>query len=161
MHLVAGNEALTSNKRARGSKGARAEKAANGISLNRNAQAVYDALLGAQTPRKAYALLEQLHDRGLKSPMTIYRALDELMERGLARKIASLNAFVAVRQQSAGTPMAFVTCKRCGATREIPINPQRVEDLFGVGAIGSGATGLGDVFIEAFGECHSEGCDAK
>jgi Fe2+ or Zn2+ uptake regulation protein len=42
--------------------------------------------------------------------MTIYRALDCLVERGLARKIASLNAFVALTEETRAAIGAFVTC---------------------------------------------------
>jgi len=104
---------------------------------------------------KAYALLEQLHDEGLKAPMTIYRALDALIARGLARKIASLNAFVAVRAADAASSAAYVTCRRCGETLKIKLDAERLRDLFG--AEGFALNGL---VIEASGECVREGCAA-
>lgn len=93
----------------RGSDGATAPP--QGASLRPNERIVYDALIGEDRPVKAYALLDRLGERGIRSPMTVYRALGALVEKGLARKVHSQNAFVAAAQT--GEPTAYVTCRGC------------------------------------------------
>jgi Fur family zinc uptake transcriptional regulator len=121
--------------------------------LSRNEEMVFAQLLRADGPLKAYALLDRLHDDGLRAPMTIYRALDGLIERGLVRKIASLNAFVALTQEARTAVGAFVTCAKCGRTRSIGIENAVVDRLLAP----AGMT-ISDVYIEAFGECEGTAC---
>ncbi len=123
--------------------------------MSRNEEMVYAQLLAAGEPLKAYALLDRLHDEGLRAPMTIYRALDCLIERGLARKITSLNAFVALTAETRGAIGAFVTCTKCGHTRSIGIQNAIVEGL-----LAPAGMAISDVYIEAFGDCANKGCVA-
>lgn len=118
-------------------------------SFKRNEQLVYDALCESQTPLKAYDLLEQLQDDGLRAPMTIYRALDALTAMGFVKKIESLNAFVAIGNESKPRARAFLICRDCKKAKEITLDERHVIDLFS--PIPVSAT---DVRIEAFGECH-------
>jgi Fur family zinc uptake transcriptional regulator len=114
---------------------------------------VYGQLLKAGAPLKAYALLDRLHDDGLRAPMTIYRALDGLIERGLARRIASLNAFVALTPETRKAIGAFVTCTKCGRTRSVGIENAVVEGL-----LAPAGMAISDVYIEAFGDCEGAPC---
>ncbi|MFN3960037.1 MAG: transcriptional repressor [Parvularculaceae bacterium] len=131
----------------------RPEKVSASRPLSRNEELVYGQLLKAGGPLKAYALLDQLHDEGLRAPMTIYRALDSLIGRGSVRKIASLNAFVALTPDIGAEFGAFVTCTRCGSTRSIGIQRQVVEAL-----LVTADMAISEVYIEAFGDCDGGDC---
>ena len=121
--------------------------------MSRNEEMVYGQLLMAAGPLKAYALLDRLHDEGMRAPMTIYRALDSLIGRGLARRIASLNAFVALTPETRAGVGAYVTCTRCGRTRSIGIQNTIVERL-----LAPAEMAISDVYIEAFGDCDRGAC---
>lgn len=117
--------------------------------LKRNEQLVYDELRQSKAPLKAYELLEALQDHGLRAPMTIYRALEALIAKGHIKKIASLNAFVAVRESGATRARAFLICRECMQAKEITLDETQVADLFSPLLIDAG-----EVIIEAFGQCH-------
>ena len=116
--------------------------------LRRNEQLVYDALHQSETPLKAYDLLEDLQDHGLRAPMTIYRALDALIAKGHVKKIASLNAFVTVRPSRKAQARAFLICRDCMQAREITLDEKQVANLFAPLSVAAD-----DVRIEAFGDC--------
>ena len=117
-------------------------------SLTRNEILVYTELQQTASPQKAYALLEALNDEGLRAPMTIYRALDGLIAKGLAKKIASQNAYVVVLSEARSAATAFVTCNRCGKTKEVAVKKSELARL-----LTPAAMRLGEVFIEVYGEC--------
>ena len=117
--------------------------------LRQNERYVYEALRQAKTPQKAYDLLEELRDSGLRSPMTIYRALDSLIARGHVRKIESINAFIAIQPGTAQQAHAFLICKKCHKTKEIMLNEERASTLFSPLQVS-----VDDVRIEALVECH-------
>ena len=121
--------------------------------MTHNERIVYEELQKSSSPRKAYALLEALRDDGLRAPMSIYRALDALIDKGLAKKIASLNAFAAIKPEDRSEVSAFFTCRRCGKTIEIKLDRRTIKKLLSP-AIAS----LGEVFIEAYGECKNDMC---
>ncbi|MEO1135452.1 MAG: hypothetical protein AAFW68_02435 [Pseudomonadota bacterium] len=136
----------------------RSDKAArkrlkNQPNLKRNEQLVYDALQQSGRPLKAYGLLEMLQDHGLRAPMTIYRALDALIEKGLAKKIASLNAFTAVKTGEKKQLSAFFTCRNCGLTTEVPLRQEQISALM----FPSGAP-INELYVEAFGDCNIGNC---
>ncbi|MCV2216800.1 Fur family transcriptional regulator [Thauera sp. Sel9] len=88
--------------------------------LTRHQTLVLNALQRANEPTSAYALLEQLHDEGIKAPPQVYRALDKLVSCGLAHKLDSLNAFVACahpHEHEHGL-IVFAICGRCGTAQE-------------------------------------------
>ena len=122
--------------------------------MTRNERIVYDELQKSKSPKKAYALLEALRDKGLRAPMSIYRALDTLIEKGLAKKVASLNAFAAIRPEDNTTVSAFITCRRCGATRQVTLDKEEVRRM-----LAPAMSSLGEVFIEAYGVCSDDECD--
>lgn len=117
--------------------------------LKRNEQLVYDALKQSKTPLKAYEILEELQDHGLRAPMTIYRALDTLIIMGLVQKIVSLNAFVVIQSSHATQMRAFLICKECTQAKEIILDTDQISALFAPVTVSTK-----DMCIEAFGECH-------
>ncbi|NDF12625.1 MAG: transcriptional repressor [Proteobacteria bacterium] len=56
---------------------------------------VLNVLRKAKEPMSAYALLEKLKKKGIKSPPTVYRALEALISDGVVHKIKELGAYVA------------------------------------------------------------------
>lgn len=146
MQLPLGSAALCSDKPAR-------KRLQNEPPLKRNEQLVYDALQQSDRPLKAYGLLEMLQDHGLRAPMTIYRALDALIEKGLAKKIASLNAFTAIKTGEKKQLSAFFTCRNCGLTTEVPLRQEKILALMFPGDLQ-----IDDLYVEAFGDCNNGNC---
>ena len=118
----------------------------NPFRLSRNALAVLDELRGSTQPQKAYSLLERLYEGGIHSPMSVYRALDQLIARGLARKIQSLNAFIAL-ETPADKPVAFVICRTCGKTAVEPL------DHFGQAWLEKSGLEFTSTYIESYRDC--------
>lgn len=118
-----------------------------------NERIVYAELQKSSSPKKAYALLDALRDDGLRAPMSIYRALDALIDKGLAKKITSLNAFTAIKPEDRSEVSAFFTCRRCGKTKEVKLERRAIKKLMAP-AVGS----LGEIFIEAYGDCENDMC---
>ena len=116
--------------------------------LRRNERLVYEELCQAKSPKKAYDLLNNLHDKGVRAPMTIYRALESLIAKGHVSKIESLNAFVAINPEHHEQVTAFLICKECLQAKEIQLSEEKIADLFSLLQISSD-----DIRIEAFGDC--------
>ena len=121
--------------------------------MTHNERCVYRELCAFGAPMKAYALLEKLRKEGIRAPMSIYRALDALTERGLVKKVASLNAFAAVRADGERSVGAFVTCRRCGRTREVSLSEALILRM-----LAPAGMDVDDVFIEAYGDCRDPAC---
>lgn len=98
--------------------------------LSRNERIVYHELCVNAGPMKAYELLERVHKQGMRAPMTVYRALNALIRRGMAKKLASMNAFVALNREAGKAADAFVTCLKCGRTAEIGLSRRQLEEIF-------------------------------
>lgn len=86
---------------------------------------VYELLLRAAAPVKAYDLMELYGPERTAKPPTVYRALEFLEQTGLAHRIASLNAYVACGTDD-GHPhaAAFLICDCCGSAEEF--DPGRI-----------------------------------
>ena len=110
---------------------------------------VYELLLEAGAPVKAYDLMEAYADDRTAKPPTVYRALEFLERQGLAHRIESLSAYVACRRGDGGHAAAFLICDCCGRTDEVeaPVS----EALKQVAADRGYA--LQSVAIEAHGRC--------
>jgi len=81
---------------------------------------VFELILRANQPPRAYALLAQLErGRGKLGPPTVYRALDFLLAHKLIHKVETSNAFVACGDVEHSHQSQFVICEDCGATEEI------------------------------------------
>lgn len=90
------------------------------IDLTKNQSLVMGELSKADGPLSAYAILDQLRDRGFRAPPQVYRALDKLVEFGLVHRLESLNAFVACSDPECEThEKTFMICEACGQVSEI------------------------------------------
>lgn len=109
---------------------------------------VYELLLEAGTPVKAYDLMEAYSEDRTAKPPTVYRALDFLETAGLVHRIASLNAFVACEADDPTHAAAFLICDCCGAAEEF-------EPDFGPQLAAAQAAGYAvrSVTLEARGLC--------
>lgn len=121
--------------------------APSGIRLPVNARHVWQTLMDAGQPLKAYCLLERLRDKGISAPMTVYRALDRLIELGLVRRVESLNAFMALPEVLRGRPVAFRICKGCGLTQVV-----RLDDAIMAG-LGQAGLPEGEPYVEIYIPC--------
>ncbi len=121
--------------------------------LTKNQSLVMNELSKAGGPLGAYAILDQLRDRGFRAPLQVYRALDKLVEAGLVHKLESLNAFVACRQPGCEghETTVFMICETCGQTTEISDTAlaKRLKKL-----AGDFEFGLRETTIELRGTCH-------
>ncbi|MDR1685522.1 MAG: transcriptional repressor, partial [Desulfovibrio sp.] len=58
-------------------------------------RSIFEILLTAHKPVKAYEIIECMRDRGQRlTPASIYRTLEFLLEHGLAHRVNALNAYV-------------------------------------------------------------------
>lgn len=79
---------------------------------------VYELLLQAGGPVKAYDLMEVYAEGRTAKPPTVYRALEFLEQVGVVHRIASLNAYVACHGEDPSHAPAFLICDCCGSTQE-------------------------------------------
>ena len=80
---------------------------------------IFELLVDADGPIKAYDLLEQLRpERGSPKPPTVYRALEFLQESGLVHKISSLNAYVGCGHPLTHRDCFFLICSDCNEVEE-------------------------------------------
>ncbi|MBU2874557.1 Fur family transcriptional regulator [Marinobacter salexigens] len=94
-------------------------------SLTPNQRRVFDVLLKADASLGAYAILKKT---GFRGATQVYRALERLVDLGLARKLESLNAYIAVSAESQSTPSAFAICDHCGHIHEV-VEAQEIKQL--------------------------------
>jgi len=82
---------------------------------------VFDIIVKAKEPLKAYSILYNVQKKGIKAPQQIYRALDKLIEIGKIHKIESRNAFVACKNSNCevSKATAFSICEGCEQVEEI------------------------------------------
>lgn len=125
-------------------------------SLTKNQSYVLEALNGANCPMSAYAILDEVRDKGVKAPLQVYRALEQLMDRGFVHKLESQNAFVACQHPACDAggashqSVAFMICDKCGQVGEIsdPTLAERLQDL-----AASAKFALDQSVIELRGRC--------
>ena len=91
------------------------------LTLSKNQQVVFDIIVKAKDPLKAYSILYNVQKKGIKAPQQIYRALDKLIEIGKIHKIESRNAFVACKNINCelSKATAFSICENCEQVEEI------------------------------------------
>ena len=89
--------------------------------LSKNQQMVFDIIIKAKEPLKAYSILYNVQKKGINAPQQIYRALDKLIEIGKIHKIESKNAFVACKNSNCvvSNATAFSICEGCEKVTEI------------------------------------------
>jgi Fur family zinc uptake transcriptional regulator len=101
---------------------ARAQRicALRGARLTPMRRRVFELILRADQPTKAYALLAELEqERGRLGPPTVYRGLDFLLTHKLIHRVESSDAFVACGDAEHSHQSQFAICEDCGATEEI------------------------------------------
>ncbi len=79
---------------------------------------VYELLLAAGAPVKAYDLMELYAEGRTAKPPTVYRALEFLEAQGLAHRIASLNAYTSCEGGADAHAASFLICECCGSAEE-------------------------------------------
>lgn len=91
------------------------------MGLTKNQTLVFGALSHAEGPLSAYAILDQLRDKGFRAPLQVYRALDKLISLGLIHRLESLNSFVACQHPECDDreSMVFAICEICGKVSEL------------------------------------------
>ena len=92
--------------------------------LTKNQQTVLSLLEGSKEPLKAYAILFNIQNKGIKSPLQVYRALDKLIEIGKVHKIESKNSYIACNNENctSKTSTSFLICEVCDKVTEIKKN---------------------------------------
>ena len=80
---------------------------------------VYELLLRAGGPVKAYDLMPAYAADKTTKPPTVYRALEFLEGLGLAHRIASLSAFMACNDGGPTHAASFLICTCCGSAEEV------------------------------------------
>lgn len=89
--------------------------------LTKNEVLVWDALSGGDEPLKAYEILDNLKERGVRAPMTVYRALDGLEQKGHIHKLEGINSFVLCNHNGPHSIQAFLICDDCASAEEIEL----------------------------------------
>ena len=99
--------------------------------LTKNQEIVLNLLEKSNEPLKAYSILFNLSEHGMKAPLQVYRALDKLMEIGKVHKIESKNAFVACINSNctANSNAAFTICEECDVVSEIHNNNEILKNI--------------------------------
>jgi Fur family zinc uptake transcriptional regulator len=130
---------------------ARARCEASGERWTEPRRRVYELLLQAGRPTKAYDLIARYRAGrgGVAAPPTIYRALDFLLAHGLVHRLESQNAFIASKHGAPTHPAPFLICEGCGRAEELDI---AVDQLAGEAAAARGFTFERAVF-EIVGRC--------
>lgn len=89
--------------------------------LSKNEKLVWEVLAASAEPLKAYEILDQLKDRGVRAPMTVYRALDGLEAKGHIHKLDGLNAFVLCNHEGPHMVQTFLVCETCSTVQELEV----------------------------------------
>tara|TARA_B100002051_G_scaffold83480_1_gene79630 strand:+ start:545 stop:949 length:405 start_codon:yes stop_codon:yes gene_type:complete len=89
--------------------------------LTKNQKTVLDVLENSSEPLKAYTILYDIQNKGIKSPLQVYRALDKLIEIGKVHKIESKNSYIACKHENcnAKNSTAFLICENCEKVTEL------------------------------------------
>ncbi len=89
--------------------------------LSKNEKLVWEALAVSVDPLKAYEILDQLKEKGVRAPMTVYRALDGLEAKGHIHKLDGLNAFVLCNHEGPHMVQTFLVCETCSTVQELEV----------------------------------------
>ncbi|MDR2669799.1 MAG: transcriptional repressor [Desulfovibrio sp.] len=116
-------------------------------------RSIFEILLTARKPVKAYDIIEYMRDRGQRlTPASIYRTLEFLLEHGLAHRVNALNAYVPCTGPHEEQALLLFVCSECRETTEI-------DDSVLYDAVRSRLDGLGislrDGCIEIQGTCRN------
>ena len=89
--------------------------------LAKNEKLVWDALAATDEPLKAYEILDNLKEKGVRAPMTVYRALDGLEAKGHIHKLDGLNAFLLCNHDGPHMVQTFLVCDDCSTVKELEV----------------------------------------
>ena len=89
--------------------------------LSKNEKLVWAVMAEKEEPLKAYEILDQLKDKGVRAPMTVYRALDGLEAKGVIHKLEGLNAFVLCNHDGPHLLLTFLVCETCSKVEELEV----------------------------------------
>jgi Fur family zinc uptake transcriptional regulator len=123
-----------------------------GFHLTPSRRQVLDIFSDSVSPLGAYAILEEMSQRGGKqvAPPTVYRALDFFLEHGFVHRIEVLNAYAPCEHLGHAHNGMQLICEACGRSEEI-------EDEALVRALAAASSRVGfvqrHVTIEAKGFC--------
>lgn len=125
----------------------------SGARLTDLRRSIFEILLTAHKPVKAYDIIECMRDRGQRlTPASIYRTLEFLLEHGLAHRVNALNAYVPCTGPHEEQALLLFVCSECRETTEI-------DDSVLYDAVRSRLDGLGlslrDGCIEIQGTCRN------
>ena len=123
--------------------------------LSKNETLVWHALAAGEDPLKAYEILDQLKDQGVRAPMTVYRALDGLEGKGHIHKIDGMNAFVLCNHEGPHLVQTFLVCEKCSNVKELEMVAVEAGIL---DAVRKSSFEMNTARLEIKGEC--EGCAA-
>ncbi|HNR75773.1 MAG TPA: Fur family transcriptional regulator [Parvularculaceae bacterium] len=90
--------------------------------LTRNEMLVWETLTEAESPLKAYEILDKLKDKGVRAPMTVYRALEGLEQKGYIHKLEGINAFVTCKHEGPHEVQVFLVCESCASANEVELD---------------------------------------
>ncbi|MDR2124427.1 MAG: transcriptional repressor [Desulfovibrio sp.] len=83
-------------------------------------RSIFEILLAARKPVKAYDIIECMRDRGQRlTPASIYRTLEFLLGHGLAHRVNALNAYVPCTGPHEEQALLLFVCSGCRGTTEI------------------------------------------
>jgi Fur family zinc uptake transcriptional regulator len=125
----------------------------SGARLTDLRRSIFEILLTAHKPVKAYDIIECMRDRGQRlTPASIYRTLEFLLEHGLAHRVNALNAYVPCTGPHEEQALLLFICSECRETTEI-------DDSVLYDAVRSRLDGMGmslrDGCIEIQGTCRN------
>ncbi|MBC6402011.1 MAG: transcriptional repressor [Hyphomonadaceae bacterium] len=80
---------------------------------------IFDLIVAAGEPVKAYGLLERLEpEHGSPEPPTVYRALEFFSKLGLIHRVEALNAYVPCSHVHSSHAAEFFICNNCERVQE-------------------------------------------
>jgi Fur family zinc uptake transcriptional regulator len=90
--------------------------------LTNNERLVWQVLMQAKDPMKAYDILARLRENGVQAPMTVYRALEGLEEKGVVHKLDGMSSYVLCNHEGPHEMQAFLVCNNCSTATEFDID---------------------------------------
>jgi Fur family zinc uptake transcriptional regulator len=94
--------------------------ARHGVRLTAIRRRIFEILLKAETPLKAYDIIDFMRESGKRiTPATMYRTLEFLLQQGLAHRINALNAYVPCTAAHESGGLLIFVCSGCQKASEL------------------------------------------
>ncbi len=126
-------------------------------SLTKNERLVWDTLTETSDPLKAYEILDNLKEKGVRAPMTVYRALDGLEDKGVIHKLDGINAFVLCNHNAPHEVQTFLICEDCTHVEEVGLDAKIREQVLPI--VAQSDFHMNTARLEIKGRC--KGCTQK